>query len=1130
MNLNRLAILPTGLFALIVAADQLLAQSAALDPDKPSNADADKIITLSPFVVDSSRDTGYQATSTLAGTRLNTPLKDLGSSISVYTKDFLDDIGATSATDLMIYATGMEAAGAAGNYSGAITDINATEVIGNSNPQVARTRGLASPNFTRGFFNTNIAVDAYNTDAVTVQRGPNAMLFGAGSPAGVVDQALLLPNLQRNTNKTVTRYGNNDSWRQSVDFNHVLVPRKLAVRIAALYDDNEYEQRPAFEIKERIYGAMTYAPFKSTEIRVNFESGGTRAKRPMTTLPVNSISDGWYAAGRQGYDWKFYDDPALNPAAKTIAASATTEGILIGSTSIYSNLIYVYNNPTDTAMASAFESSLTNGNGANSIQTNLFQPQVNRDQAADTIRFNVTRATINLPATYWVGANVLPGQQPGFVPVGIRRQGFTDLSAFDFNHQMLDTSPQQSDSFHTFNVALEQRAWGDRVGIELAYNAERYDSRSENNFFSNTQGNAVYIDTNVTLPTGQPNPNVGRPFAVARDEWPMSFNDRKNVRVNFYLRYDFKDLGAQWGKWLGHHTFTGLYENDATENIRYSTRPVTDGNAARAINATINVEARSPRMIAYMGPSLIGNNNPLQLQQINVPMLQLGPVGVPVQYFFRQANLTDPGAFVNDTSETFLAMNNGGSASREVIKSQSAGLQSYWLQDNLITLVGWHRDQDYFASKAWQIFTDPNDLNAIGKVQYGFNDFSFPSTPPPNAVEEIMSYSAVLRWPQRLIKLPAGIDFSVFYNQSQNFTPTGGRVDAYNDPLPSPQGHTKEYGFNFSAFNDKLSLRVNWFETSVQGQSLSTPLYSTATNAAIFGTAILWAQEGNINPQLAATRNDQIALLFSPLPANYAQLYGYNVTGTAPNISGTRGNLSGITDTTDYTAKGTEFELTYNPTRNWRILVNVAKQQTVQSNTLPFLKKFIALMKPVWDQLANVSYQNYPLNWQPGQPIPGQTYGQYIETNVYVPFATALATEGTASAEQRKWRANLVTNYSFGHGAIFGEALKGWGIGCGVRWQDKLGIGYPTSRDPDGTAHIDIAHPYYAPPDTNVDAWVSYQRKIWHNRIDWKLQLNASNILGGDDPIAITVQPWGQIANARIAPEKRWYLTSSFGF
>ena len=199
------------LFTLSAAADPLLGQAVTPPDNQPSAPHEDKIIVLSPFVVNASQDTGYQATSTLAGTRLNTPVKDLGASISIYTKDFINDIGATSSSDLLIYATGMEAAGAGGNFSGATSDINAVQFNGNAprvNPQSSsRTRGLSAPNFTRGFFTTDIATDGYNVESVTVNRGPNSILFGVGSPAGVVESSLLRPILSRNRNQVEVRVG-----------------------------------------------------------------------------------------------------------------------------------------------------------------------------------------------------------------------------------------------------------------------------------------------------------------------------------------------------------------------------------------------------------------------------------------------------------------------------------------------------------------------------------------------------------------------------------------------------------------------------------------------------------------------------------------------------------------------------------------------------------------------------------------------------------------------------------------------------------------------------------------------------------------------------------------------------------
>ncbi len=1092
-------------------------------------------VELSPFVVQSDRDTGYQATSTMAGTRLNTSIMDLGASISIYTKDLLDDIGATDSGNLLVYATGMEAAGPDGNYSGSTGDINATSVVGNGprvDPQQSsRTRGLASPNYSRGLFPTNIAFDSYNTERVTVNRGPNAILFGVGSPAGVVDTTLLRPNLTRDRTRIELRYGNNGSMRGTLDTNHVLIDRKLGVRVAALADNEKYNQRPSYQNKRRLYGAVAFAPYKHTALRANFETGHTAANRPISVLPFDSTHM-WTSNGRTPYDWSFYDDPARNPDAATQNAGLASQiGFFIGQNTIQNQMALVHNNSTDSVPAYGFRSEVA-GTGANlpdAIKAQLFHPTLNRDFASDIIRFYGSLNIFELPAAYWTGDNVLPGQQPGIIPAGLKQQGLTDFSAFDFKNHMIDESSLQNDSFHTFNIAFEQRAWEDRIGIELAYDTQRIDRYGKNSFVSSGGSNHVRIDPNVTLPTGEPNPNVGRPYMLkAQVNYSNDLKQRDSKRATAYLRYNFDDLGDSWAKWLGRHTLTGLYEENAADTISYNHSFALDGAAALSRSPQVNNAGRGARRIVYIGPSLIGNDDPLRLSSVRIPPVTAGPTA-NVPHYVRAGDATDPG-HVEDAPATLVEINTGGSSVREVIRSQAVVLQSHWLRDNLVTLFGWRRDEDYFVRENINFVANPDDLNDPGKVHYRFDDFSFPSTPPFNVAGEVRSYSAVLRWPRELIALPAGTDFSVFYNESSNFTPAGGRINGYGESLPPPQGETTEYGFNVLAFDGKLTLRVNWFETSVRNQSSTPTVVRIAREDAILGQAGIWVQEANVNPHLVESRNADIELLFSALPANYRDLYEYRVTGEPPNVAAQRNQLVGQVDTTDYSAKGMEVEIVYNPTPNWRILANVAKQETVQSNSLPFLKDLIARMTPVWEQLRDRPRSTYPLDWQPGDPLPSSsvTFGTWLDANVYGPYATAIATEGSASAEQRKWRANLVTNYTFSQD-ILGGKLKGWGIGCGIRWQDKIGIGYPSTRNADNSVNIDVANPYYDPAETNVDAWVTYQRRLW-DKVDWKLQLNVRNLIADDTPIAIGVQPWGEVSTVRLAPERRWYLTSTFTF
>ncbi|MEO7598983.1 MAG: TonB-dependent receptor, partial [Opitutus sp.] len=125
----------------------------------------DEVIQLSPFVVSSEEDRGYRATSTLAGTRIRTDLKDVGSALSVITTQFLKDTGARNSEDLLVYTTGTEVAGVGGNFSSVTgqgqTTLNDAQTLLRPNTQ-NRIRGLRGADNARDFFLTDIPWDSYN--------------------------------------------------------------------------------------------------------------------------------------------------------------------------------------------------------------------------------------------------------------------------------------------------------------------------------------------------------------------------------------------------------------------------------------------------------------------------------------------------------------------------------------------------------------------------------------------------------------------------------------------------------------------------------------------------------------------------------------------------------------------------------------------------------------------------------------------------------------------------------------------------------------------------------------------------------------------------------------------------------
>jgi outer membrane receptor protein involved in Fe transport len=135
-----------------------------------------------------------------------------------------------------------------------------------------------------------------------------------------------------------------------------------------------------------------------------------------------------------------------------------------------------------------------------------------------------------------------------------------------------------------------------------------------------------------------------------------------------------------------------------------------------------------------------------------------------------------------------------------------------------------------------------------------------------------------------------------------------------------------------------------------------------------------------------------------------------------------------------------------------------------------------------------------------------------------------LAKNGFANQELRKCRWNLIGDYRFSAGT-----LKGVSVGGGVRWQDKVAIGYAVQSNGAGGFRYDLAHPYFGPSETNYDFHLAYERPLTA-RINWKVQFNAHNLFDKNHLIPIQAQPDGTFAQYRIAPEATYTLTNTFSF
>ncbi|MGH8019631.1 MAG: hypothetical protein ACREIA_15385 [Opitutaceae bacterium] len=212
------------------------------------------------------------------------------------TKEFLDDVDATDAADLLVYTGNTEVGGAEGNFSAA--NVGATVVehdVFRSPQNNSRVRGLAKADLTRDYLPTTIVFDGYNTSRVEVNRGPNATLFGLGSPGGIINNKTIQPSMEDATSIEFN-VGSFGTTRSILDVDRELVPDKLGVRFAALYEDERFQQDVAFDRDRRFFLATRIRPFENANLRLSYEKGEIDANRPRPSSPRDVLTRWWNPA------------------------------------------------------------------------------------------------------------------------------------------------------------------------------------------------------------------------------------------------------------------------------------------------------------------------------------------------------------------------------------------------------------------------------------------------------------------------------------------------------------------------------------------------------------------------------------------------------------------------------------------------------------------------------------------------------------------------------------------------------------------------------------------------------------------------------------------------------------------
>ena len=569
------------------------------------------------------------------------------------------------------------------------------------------------------------------------------------------------------------------------------------------------------------------------------------------------------------------------------------------------------------------------------------------------------------------------------------------------------------------------------------------------------------IDVDVRTPTGAVNPHYGETYMQFRglDNKQTDHNTNRVARATLTYELDL----TKFNKWLGHYRATGFVEDrkTETEHVQYTAKGTNNSTKLAETGARyyLGGTATTPAMTEPTQPGLVSNVTNTYLDAVSNT--------------FKTDTLTDFYALKSDAKELTK------------LKSSAVVLQGYLWEDKIVGMFGLRRD----TNDKGNISTVEGDPAATDPATGLVRPVGSTYGTLAEKSAQTKTYGVVvhpLKW------------LSLHYNHAENFIPNAGSVDLLGHPTNTPTGLGRDYGFSVSLFEDKFNAKLNWFElTAASGPAGNPANFPLAQWNMTFMDLV-------VEPELAAKAG-----------VVYKQ-------GVAPGITVGDPRLANAY-TADNVSKGLELELTYNVTKNWRIMANISKQEAKQTNIAPALTSFIEERLAYWKSVPGLWTGQVTTNNPWGLNQTGQQHFNQFLLPSYVGYKSV---DGQPSTQLRKWHANIVSNYTFNDGS-----LKGFNFGGAARYLEKAVIGNPAITDSTGAVTgLDLAHPYYAGSYIGVDAWVGYTTKVYHDKYVLNFQLNGRDLeqSGGFRPIVANSD--GAHAVYRIVQPRTFYLTTKLEF
>ena len=1064
-------------------ADLAKAQAAATAAVGPGAAKAgEETVQLSPFEVREANN-GYYAASTMSGTRLNTKIEDLGSAISVVTKQQMSDFAMLDINDIFNYEASTEGTG---NFTDFSVDRNGmvADSIQN-NPQGAnRIRGVGAANLAMNNFATSgrVPIDPIGIDGVEISRGPNSNIFGLGQGSGTVNLLAASAALNRQTTTAEVRVDSLGGYRTSLDVNRPVIQGKLAVRASAVYQHDGFNEKPSGATSRRYNFMLRAQPFRSTSVRASFQVYDFYGARASSVTPRDAVSY-----------WKSVGSPTWDPIANAVTVGGVTT-TLAGTT-----------NPTTLGLATFPNPVIYVDQGG--IQ--LWQMQRTPTfTAGTTVLSNGTFGTNRLLET------IAPPIRTGR-PLYSTVPGIANKALFDWSSINLAGSNSLKDHNEMTTVELEQfivNTERHQLAVQGGWNHERA-TRFNKNIVgqSSATGNSnyLYVDVNSKLLDGRANPFFLRPYVgVGEPVFTSTPYLRDTFRGQGAYKLDFTNEKSGM-KWLGRHSLVGYAEQRTSKTYAYRFRDVNIADnpfyAPAGVpkgnqSGTVAPLATRPYFHFYVGDNQAQNVDyaPTAFKQ-----------GATTFSWFNPAT----SQWVNDPATIGEAGIQEGSAGgfglQTLLKTHGLVLQSAVLQDRVIFTGGKRHDENNTK------FQKPSRLLADGytfdyAAMDGFvNDTLFRKGPWATRSGDTKTKGVVVKpfrgWasldraaseggaPGFFANALRGL--SVHYNTSDSFTPDNPAVTVTLESLTNPTANGKDYGFALNLWNDKLVLRANRYVTNQvnnrNGQfgtfgqrTLRIDLQNFAGNAdaiSLQRQARAWVS--GANPAFSTQQVEDAVFKLMQLTPEQASIFNNNNIG----------------ETQDITAKGDELELNFNPDRFWTFKANLTRTQSLDANVAPHITTWIAQRLPIWETIIDPRTGTKWLDtgYTGDAPAAGAgTPRAFLNGNVVAPIQLAQATQGKSRPEIREWRFNTSASLRLAKYSD-NSILKNMSLGGSLRYESKGAIGYygiPINGDITIATNFDPNRPIYSKANVYADAFATYSTRLFKDKVRTRFQLNVRNI------------------------------------